>query len=138
MSDVIVASHRLRSLRRLLIFFGVGLFNTAAFFVLASGLRYALGLGQYVSAYLAYALVLPISFLGHRGLTFASKGAIVNQWARFILLQATNLVFIWAINRTASSYVLPGWVAYAAISFAIPAVNFVVLQKWVFHSREAS
>jgi putative flippase GtrA len=138
MPDVTFASCRLQSLRRLLIFFGVGLFNTAAFFLLASGLRYVLGLEQGVSAYLAYALVLPISFLGHRGLTFASKGAIVRQWARFILLQMTNVIIIWAINRAASSYALPGWIAYGVISFAIPALNFVVLQIWVFHNREAS
>jgi putative flippase GtrA len=128
----------LQSLRRLLIFFGVGLFNTAAFFLVASGLRYVLRLEQGVSAYLAYALVLPISFLGHRGLTFASKGAIVRQWARFILLQMTNVIIIWAVNRAASSYSLPGWIAYGVISFAIPALNFVVLQIWVFQNREAS
>jgi putative flippase GtrA len=138
MPDVAVASRRLRSLRRLLIFSAVGLFNTAAFFLLANGSYYALGLGQGVSAYLAYVLVLPISFLGHRELTFASKGEIVHEWARFILLQATNLIIIWAINKTVSSYALPGWTAYGVISIAIPALNFVVLQIWVFHNREAS
>jgi putative flippase GtrA len=138
MPDVAVASRRLRSLPRLAIFFWVGLFNTAAFFLLASGSRYALGLGQTVSAYFAYALVLPISFLGHRRLTFASKGPIIHQWARFILLHATNVIIIWAITKGASSYALPGWIAYGVISFAIPALNFVVLQIWVFHNREAS
>jgi putative flippase GtrA len=138
MLDVAITSRRLRSLRRLPIFLGVGLFNTAAFFLLASGSRYALGLGQGVSAYLAYALVLPISFLGHRGLTFVSKGAIAHQWVRFSLLQATNLIIIWAINKAGSSYALPGWIAYGVISFAIPALNFIVLQILVFHNRDAS
>lgn len=113
----------------------VGFFNTASFFLLASGFRYALGLGQGVSAYLAYALVLPVSFLGHRRLTFASKGAILHQWARFLLLQATNLLLISAINKGASYYALPGWIAYAAISFAIPILNVVVMQTWVFRTR---
>ncbi|MDH4984434.1 GtrA family protein [Aminobacter anthyllidis] len=120
-------------LSRVATFSLIGGLNTAAFFVLANLLGYRLGLSADVAAYLAYAALLPVSFFGHRRYTFMSRGRIGTQWAKFIIVQATGL----GVIKVATSLAVPGWMAFGLISVAIPLINFVVMQAWVFCEPEA-
>lgn len=122
-------------LHRLIRFGAVGLFNTLAYFVLANALHYALGVPTAYVSYLAYFALVPVSFLGHKRITFETKGRTLQEFSKFVLIQAVNLVIIALANLTANRMAAPGWASFAIISIAIPSINFVVLQIWVFAER---
>lgn len=124
-------------LRELIIFTLVGVFNTVAYFVLAN-VFYISGLGRGVSAYLAYGVMLPVSFFGHRKLTFASAAPVAGQGIRFALVQVCNLLIIWVVSAATQHLDLPGWISFATISVMIPLFNFIVLRLWVFSHRSVA
>lgn len=92
-----------------------------------------IGLSEASAAYLSYAILVPVSFIGHRRLTFQSSGAISGEWLRFCVVQMTNIALIWIVTSAAASFTfLSGWPAFAIISILIPILNFIVFQIWVF------
>ncbi|WP_376779258.1 GtrA family protein [Agrobacterium pusense] len=125
-------------IKRLVRFALVGGANTAAYFVLANISTYLLGIPHNISAYLAYALVLPFSFFGHRRFTFRSSGSAVAEWYRFCIMQGICLAVIAVVNAASMRYpASPSWVSFSVISFLIPAINFLMMQVWVFAMRKA-
>lgn len=116
-------------------FAAVGLFNTLAYFVLANSLHYAFGMTAELASYAAYFIMVPVSFIGHKRVTFGTKGHALQELTKFSMLQAANLCVIAAANLATKTFNAPGWVAFALISIAIPAINFVVMQIWVFVVR---
>ena len=124
---------------RVVVFLGVGLFNTGAFFVLANVLAYLLDFGPRAAAYISYALLIPVSFLGHRRITFGSNGNVSREWIKFCFIQLTNILIIAGVTQAAETFpMLAGWVSFAIISILIPALNFVVFQLWVFSNKRSS
>jgi putative flippase GtrA len=121
--------------RQLATFAAVGLFNTLGYILFANGAHLYLHLDQTMAAYFAYAIMVPLSFFGHRRLTFSSDGPISTEWLKFCLVQATNLLVIWCVTMTSSHANVAGWVAFAVISVLIPVSNFVIFQLWVFAKR---
>lgn len=121
---------------RLIRFALVGGANTAAYFILANALVYLIGVHRDLSAYLAYALILPFSFVGHRRFTFRSAGNAVSEWFRFCIMQGVCLSIIAGVNAASKHYPDSlSWVGFAAISFLIPVINFLMMQVWVFATR---
>lgn len=121
---------------RLPIFLAIGLFNTGAFFVLASILTYFFGFGPRAAAYISYAVLIPVSFFGHRRITFGSNGSVSWEWVKFCVIQITNILIIGLVTSVAEEIpVLAGWVSFAIISILIPVLNFIVLQLWVFSKK---
>lgn len=120
---------------RIVRFAAVGLFNTIAYFVLANALHYAFGMTTELASYVAYFVMVPISFIGHKRVTFGTKGQALQEFTKFAILQIANIVVIAAANLVTKTLAAPGWVAFALISIAIPAINFVVMQIWVFVIR---
>ncbi|RWH70278.1 GtrA family protein [Mesorhizobium sp.] len=125
-------------LRQFITFCAVGLFNTGAYFAIANCLHLLFSLTETVSAYAAYLALVPISFLGHRRLTFASQGAVLGEWTKFCIVQALNLLLIWVVTLLSREGYLAGWQTFAVISVAIPALNFVAFQAWVFARKLAT
>ena len=119
-------------LRQFAVFCAVGLFNTGAYFAIANGLHLLGGFSETGAAYSAYLALVPVSFVGHRRLTFASDAAVLGEWARFCVVQAMNLLVIWVTTYLAHQGYFSGWQTFAIISIAIPALNFLTFQVWVF------
>lgn len=118
------------------IFLAIGAFNTGAFFVLANVLSYLFEFGPRTTAYISYMILIPVSFLGHRRITFASKGPLSREWIKFCVIQGTNILIIALVTEAADQVpVLAGWVSFAIISILIPILNFIVLQLWVFSKK---
>ena len=122
---------KLEDVRRLATFGAVGAFNTVAFFLIANVLSRFVD--DSVAAYVSYGILIPVSFLGHRQLTFRSQGLISKEGVRFCISQGLNLALIWIATHT-----LSGWLAFAMISVLIPILNFLVFQIWVFRSTSAN
>lgn len=128
----------LAKVRQIAIFGMIGLTNTLAYFVLANVLHSFAGVDQAAVSYGAYIILVPVSFLAHRRLTFASKGRASVEWIKFCFVQAGNLLIISCVTIVARYTEAPAWSSFAAISILIPALNFVMLQLWVFTRRSAS
>ncbi|MER9295805.1 GtrA family protein [Mesorhizobium sp. M0621] len=120
------------SLRQFVVFCAVGLVNTGAYFAVANGLHLLGGFTETASAYLAYGALVPVSFIGHRKLTFASDAAVLGEWAKFCVVQAMSLLVISVTTYSAHQGYFSGWQTFAIISIAIPALNFLTFQAWVF------
>jgi putative flippase GtrA len=121
---------------RLIKFGLIGGINTLAYFVLSNTFLYGLGMGRNTAAFAAYALLVPVSFLAHRRVTFQSKGNTVLEWTKFCVMQLGCLVIIAAVNGGMSR--LPesdSWIGFGTISILIPLFNFVAMQLWVFAVR---
>jgi putative flippase GtrA len=126
-------------IRRIATFGAVGLFNTLAFFVLANALNQLLGIGEAGAAYVSYAALVPVSFFGHRRLTFRSRGNISREWLKFCAIQVANLSIIWCVTILSQKFpFISGWPAFAIISVLIPVVSFFVMQIWVFSEKGLS
>lgn len=123
-------------LQRVGAFIGVGAFNTFGYFVVSNALVALLNFGVTAAGYLAYAVMVPFSFVGHRKITFRSSGGISAEWSRFCVSQVVNLIVIWAATLVVAALQLPSWIAFAAISVLIPAVSFLMLQMWVFKGTD--
>ncbi|MER9586989.1 GtrA family protein [Mesorhizobium sp. M0276] len=119
------------AVRRISTFAAVGAFNTAAFFVLAN-ILVNFGLGETIAAYAAYGTLVPVSFIGHRKLTFLSKGRLGAEWVRFCIVLTTNVTIIFVVTNMARSGYFAGWMTFAIISLLIPLLNFLLFQLWVF------
>ncbi len=123
-------------LKRMITFAAIGVANTSLYFLLANALVYLGRLEQDVASYLAYVTLLPVSFFGHRKVTFGSKGRAVGEWTRFCLMQAVCIFIIAGVNFWfAGLSRAHSWVAFAIISVLIPSTSFVAMQMWVFAKR---
>ncbi len=130
-----MASFRSGLLGRLIRFAAVGLLNTLAYFALANILRYGAGLPTAWVSYIAYLILVPVSFIGHKRLTFGTTSRGLEEFAKFVLIQIVNLGIIAATNLALARFDAASWVNFAIVSVTIPAVNFVVLQVWIFGAR---
>jgi putative flippase GtrA len=117
--------------RRISTFAVVGLFNTAVYFALANVILY-FGASETIAAYAAYAALLPVSFIGHRKLTFLSEGRLGVEWAKFCIVQIINVTIIAVVTDLSGAGYFTGWLTFAIISILIPILNFLTFQLWVF------
>jgi len=81
---------------------------------------------------MAFALVLPISFLSHRRVTYADAANDSLQWARFVLVAVTSFTIAVGSAKLASLQGWPFWTALLATWILIPAANYFINVLWVF------
>ncbi|MDH3768897.1 MAG: GtrA family protein [Gammaproteobacteria bacterium] len=88
-----------------------------------------------LSSISAFALNLPISYLGHRYGTFQAEGSHRLQARRFTLAMTVSFTvstisIVVIVNVMSKHYAL----ALLATAVLVPMINFVVLKQWVFAS----
>lgn len=110
--------------------------STSGLYVLVVAVLVELGeIVPGLAAALAYVLLLPISFLGHKHATFRSSWPLWPEVARFLGLHGiTALVSVSVMGVAVNGLDLPHWGGSVAISVLAPVINFVLLHFWVFHS----
>lgn len=87
----------------------------------------------------AYALAAVFSYAGHKFLTFMSPGSHASEVPRFIASTALGLGLATVLPLVLSGWLgLPNIVPIVATCTVVPVVNFVLLDRFVFRSREAS
>ncbi len=122
--------------RRLLKYVVIGAAITLAYFALTNAAVSFGGIGAKTASVGVYLVMLPIAFVAHRRITFASRGQMLFEWVRFCSVNAANLLIVFEVSAIAvDRYALPPWIAFLIISVFIPIVNFVAFQMWVFASK---
>jgi putative flippase GtrA len=127
-------------LGRVVRFCMVGGVATLTYASSAFALSYGLGsslLPAAAASLLAYLIAMPVSYLGHKHVTFESDGAHVLEAPRFLASAALGI----GISCLVPLAVVNGLGMAPAISIAltcilVPVVNYVVLDRWVFASGE--
>ena len=88
---------------------------------------------QAIAASIAYLLMLPISFLGHKLLTFRSKERTLSQSFRFFTMHGiTALVCAFIMWIMTVQVGTTHWFGSAAIIIIAPAINYIMMEVWVF------
>ncbi|AZO08676.1 MULTISPECIES: GtrA family protein [unclassified Mesorhizobium] len=134
-----VPEHRLAGgLKLLARFASVGLVATILYAVLTAVFAGSewLGLAPVEASLWAYAAAALFSYLAHRSFTFMSAGPHRSQVPRFVLLTLAGLALAyaapWLLTVTLG---LPLAVPVLLTCLAIPALNLLVLDRWVFAER---
>ncbi|MER8766242.1 GtrA family protein [Mesorhizobium sp. M0968] len=89
-----------------------------------------------LAAYVAAAL---FSYLAHKSVTFVSVGSHQSEAPRFILLAATGLAVAYGAPALLTVKLgLPLIIPVLATCLLVPAINFLVLDRWVFAKRNSN
>ncbi|MER9301912.1 GtrA family protein [Mesorhizobium sp. M0496] len=84
----------------------------------------------------AYAAAGLFSYLAHRSITFMSSGPHRSEAPRFLLLAAIGLVIAYGAPALLTAKLgLPLIIPIMITCLLVPAINFVVLDRWVFAER---
>jgi putative flippase GtrA len=123
---------------KLLMRFGlVGIAATALYAALAV-VSMRIGLPTVQASLAAYAAAALFSYLAHKSVTFMSLGRHRTEAPRFLLLTATGLAVAYlAPALLTGMFGLPGIVPVLVTCILIPALNLLVLDRWVFAERKS-
>ncbi|MER8436696.1 GtrA family protein [Mesorhizobium sp. M1312] len=124
---------------KLLARFGVvGIAATTLYTVLAIALVESrwIGFSPVQASLAAYAAAAVFSYLAHKSVTFMSNGSHRSEAARFLLLTATGFAVAYAAPALLTAKLgLPPIIGILVTCLLIPAVNLLMLDRWVFAQR---
>ncbi|MER8827361.1 GtrA family protein [Mesorhizobium sp. M0938] len=81
----------------------------------------------------AYAAAAVFSYLAHKSVTFMSSGSHRSEAARFLLLTATGFAVAYAVPALLTMKLgLSPIIGILVTCLLIPAVNLLMLDRWVF------
>ncbi|MGX5848111.1 GtrA family protein [Mesorhizobium sp. PL10] len=120
---------------RILRFAAIGGVSTLIYAVLTLALsaRHGFGMPATVASIAGYGAGAVFSYCGHRFVTFMSDGAVGFEVVRFAC--ATAIGFLLSVGLAvilADVAGLPPLVPVAIASVLVPALNFIILRKFVF------
>jgi putative flippase GtrA len=95
-----------------------------------------LGLEPKLASAVGYLVSMPVNFIGNRRFSFKSKGRILSDLWRFLLLHICNILLTMgamgaAVNKLGMHF---GFGVAAAIAL-VPLANFAAMKMWVFGRR---
>jgi putative flippase GtrA len=124
---------------KLLARFGlVGIAATVLYAVLATVLVESewMGLTPVQASLAAYVAAAVFSYLAHKSVTFMSSGPHRSEAARFVLLTATGFGIAYAVPALLTMKLgLSPIIAILVTCLLIPAINLLMLDRWVFAQR---
>ncbi len=116
-------------------------------FGLLAGLTYAVALilsvsffkiPTFVGSVIAFALAIPVSYLGNRWITYRSTNMLAPEAARFIVVQLINLVLTSVVvHFVIERFAMSAYVGIVVAFFTSPIISFVLFELWVYRQREA-
>ena len=117
---------------RLSRFAAIGILSTVLYAALALALD-GLGIQATGASVLAFGLAATFSYAGHKYVTYVSGGRHAFELPRFLALSAAGLAVVSMLPALLSGVLgLPAAVSVLLACIVVPAVNYVVLGRWVF------
>ncbi len=115
----------------------VGLAATGIYLAAALALGLVPGIAPVAASVGAYAIAAVFSYWGHKRLTFRSSGSHAHEAPRFLLTTAlglgTSVIMPLLLTERLG---LPSPVAVLVVCMAIPVLNYLILNAWVFRQLE--
>jgi putative flippase GtrA len=85
------------------------------------------------AAAVAYLVLLPVNFIGHRRATFRSRAPTGPELARYLAVHGITLTACAGVMALVTSvFGASHWAGSALIVVLAPVLNFVLLDRWVF------
>lgn len=126
-------------LRRLIWFAGIGGAATLAYAALAYVMTVPLGWPAALASAIAYSVCAAAGFVSHKRLTFRSSAPASGEMKRFALTSVAGYGLAaglpWLLTQTLR---YDPRIAIAAVCVLCPAVNFILLQAFVFTKTDGS
>jgi putative flippase GtrA len=95
-----------------------------------------LGIAPTAATVIGYIAVLPLSFIGHRRLTFRSAGKITPEFRRFCLsFVAGLLASVLAMHAATIWLGLAPFYGIALSILVVPVITFLIMNSWVFRDQ---
>ncbi|WP_292524317.1 GtrA family protein [Mesorhizobium sp.] len=117
----------------------VGIAATSLYAVLAIALVKSkwVGFTPVQASLAAYAAAALFSYLAHKTVTFMSNGSHRSEAARFVLLTASGFAVAYTAPALLTAKLgLPPIIAILVTCLIVPAVNLLMLDRWVFAQRK--
>lgn len=120
---------------RILRFLIVGGGTSLGYVSLVALLVDVIGIRAVVSAAFAYLVMLPVSFLAHKLFTFQSRRRTLPESIRFLAMHVLTACICGAVMWFATAvFASSHWIGSAITVVVAPAVNFILLEFWVFRT----
>ena len=117
---------------RLSRFAAIGILSTVLYAALALTFN-GLGIQATGASVLAFGIAAVFSYAGHKYVTYVSGGRHAFELPRFLALSAAGLAVVSMLPALLSGVLgLPAAVPVLFACIVVPAVNYVVLGRWVF------
>jgi putative flippase GtrA len=121
-----------------LIRFGVVGLSSALLYGLLTNLLLHVQVGLLLAHCIAYASVIPYSYLAQRGFTFRSGHSHVVSFPLFLLTNTISFILSTVIVAMSPALRLPAVVVIAAVIVVVPLINYFCLNAWVFPDRTST
>jgi putative flippase GtrA len=116
----------------------VGVFNATLYTCLVYGFVTWAGWDPDWASLCGFCIALPVGYLGHWGITFQGKHRFFDGWQRFAVMNVISfIVVVWGMHLMTHNFRLSYWFGIAVAWVLSPAINYIVLQLWVFTHRTA-
>jgi putative flippase GtrA len=113
----------------------IGVIATVLYAVLALAFT-RLGIAATEASVLAFLLAAIFSYAGHKYVTFVSGGRHAFELPRFLAVSAAGLAVVSAMPAVLTGMLgFPAAVPILLACVVIPAINYVVMGRWVFASK---
>jgi len=114
----------------------IGALSGGVFSVVTVLLTSGAGFDPKLSAAVGYAVSIPLNFIGNRAFSFRSGNKWLGDLLRYATLHLSNvLLTTFAMGAVVDTLHLHYAVGIVAAVVLIPAINFSVMNLWVFSSR---
>lgn len=121
--------------KKLLRFLTVGFASMIVYSVSVLVLIRFFGMVAEMASLTGYAVAIPMSFIGHRHITFRSDGHVSGEFLRFIVVHLAGMLcsyysMIFATETLRMSY----WIGMLLCIGGVTVINFIIMNGWVFVS----
>ena len=111
----------------------IGVLSSLAFAAVTAACVSMLAMDHKLASTFGYLVALPLNFAANRRFSFRSSNALAGDAGRFLLLHAGNLIVtVMAMGAIVDLLDLHYSTGIIAVVMLVPAVNFLVMQWWVF------
>lgn len=122
--------------RKVASFVVFGLLAGGVYAVLLILLTDKLKLPVFVASIVAFAIAIPVSYLGNRWVTYRSRNMPGPELVRFLTVQGANVFITSAIVQAATAYFNASTRVGILVAFiAAPIVSFILFEIWVYRQR---
>lgn len=112
----------------------IGAGTTTIYAVLALAFSHS-GIAATGASVLAFLITSVFSYAGHKYVTFASGGSHTFELPRFLAISASSLTTVSVLPAVLTGMLgLPAAVPILLACIVVPAVNYVVMGRWVFRN----
>jgi putative flippase GtrA len=120
-------------MRQLILYMAVGGSTAFIYLIVAIGATHILAAPPLWASLGGFVAAMPLSYLGHKLLTFRSVGKHREELPRFVIVYIVGLLISAVVPEgTVARWHWPPLVGYLAACVSVPTLNYVLMWFWIF------